>query len=73
MSHNIHTKNPLDAEIDAVELAGLALALRIVVSDYLSDPRPSKHNALDALSDVVLSRADAHAKIASDVGECNYA
>jgi len=40
----------VDAETNAVELEGLALALRIVVTDYLNDRQLEKCNALDALA-----------------------
>lgn len=43
----------LDLETDSVALEGLALAMRIVVTDYLGDRRIEKCNALDALADAL--------------------
>ena len=45
------------AETQAVELEGLALALRIVVTDYLSDRCVEKCNALDALASALHRKA----------------
>ncbi len=60
MSHEINTQNSYEIEVSATELAGLALAMRIVVTDYLSDRRLSKCNALDALASLLHARAEAH-------------
>lgn len=62
MSHKTHIQNPSDLEVDAVELAGLALAMRIIVTDYLSDRHLSKCNALDALAATLHARAEAHVR-----------
>lgn len=59
MSHKTDTTNLLDFEVRAVELAGLAYAMHIVVTDYLSDPQPIKQNALDALSAALHAQANA--------------
>jgi hypothetical protein len=50
----------IDAETNAVELEGLALALRIVVTDYLSDRQVEKCNALDALTCALHDKAKAN-------------
>lgn len=42
--------NVAETETAAVELEGLALAMRIIVADYLSDRQLEKCNALDALA-----------------------
>jgi hypothetical protein len=50
----------VDTATDAVELEGLALAMRIVVSDYLSDRQLEKANALDALACALHGKAKSH-------------
>lgn len=51
-----------DAETAAVELEGLALAMRIVVADYLGDRSLAKCNALDALSAALHAKARTHGR-----------
>ncbi|NKX75003.1 hypothetical protein HGG73_12640 [Rhodobacteraceae bacterium R_SAG3] len=69
MSHNIHALNPSDSGVDAAELAGLALAMRIVVTDYLSDRHLSKCNALDALASILHTRTEAHVQVITSKGK----
>ena len=59
MTTQNQTPQLCDIETDAVALDGLTLALRIVVTDYLSDRQLPKCNAIDALADALCDKSTA--------------
>ena len=64
--------NLIETGSGALELEGLALALRIVVTDYIGDRSLEKCNALDALACALHASAQAHSQIVGKIGgACN--
>jgi|GEM_PF-1415771 len=61
--------HPIDVGTDALELEGLALAMRIVVADYLSDRQAEKCNALDALACALHDKAKSVSEAVSGLEE----
>jgi hypothetical protein len=47
----------IDVSVSAVSLEGLALAMNIVVTDYLGDRSLAKANALDSLATVLHAKS----------------
>lgn len=66
MAEQNQTPQLSDIEADAVALDGLTLALRIVVTDYLSDRQLPKCNAIDTLADALCDRS---AALAHSIGK----
>jgi hypothetical protein len=48
----------IDVSVSANSLEGLALAMRVLVTDYLSDRTLSKANALDSLATVLHAKSE---------------
>jgi hypothetical protein len=55
-----------DVSSDAVELEGLARALRIVVDAFTADPDLEASNALDALASALHQKALSHRALAEN-------
>lgn len=63
-----HLTAAMNVASDAVELEGLAQAMRIVAADFASDPDLEKCNALDALAAALHGKAAAHRAMAEQSG-----
>ncbi|QBR34854.1 hypothetical protein ETW23_00385 [Leisingera sp. NJS201] len=63
-----HLTAAMNVASDAVELEGLAQAMRIVVAAFASDPDLDASNALDALAVALHGKAVAHRLMAEQAG-----